>query len=175
MDNKKISKFLSYILRHNPSSIVLELDEHGWANIDDIIKRSSFPLTKEMIESVVQTNDKQRFKIEGDKIRASQGHSLEVDLELKEKKPPEYLFHGTVQNKMGLIWEQGLKKMNRQHVQLSDSIVDAGIVGRRHGRDVVILQVNSGMMYRDGFKFYLSDNNIWLIEHIPPEFLYLLN
>jgi putative RNA 2'-phosphotransferase len=150
------------------------LDERGWAEIDEIIERAGFRLTRDMIDEAVLKDNKDRFKIDGDRIRASQGHSIDVDLELVEKEPPEYLYHGAPKRKMKLIWEDGLKKMGRNHVHLSVSVEEAIKVGRRyHDRTTVVLRVSTGLMYQEGYRFYLSDNEVWLTDKVPSRFLRL--
>lgn len=173
VDKRQISKYLSFILRHNPAGIGLKLDDHGWADIGELIKKAKYHLTRELLEEIVRTNDKQRFKVEGNRIRASQGHSIDVDLGLVEKKPPEYLYHGAPERKMRLIWDEGLKKMDRNHVHLSIDIKTAKKVGQRHGGKTVILRVCTGLMYQNGYKFYLSDNNVWLTDKVLSRFLLL--
>ncbi|MGJ8682193.1 RNA 2'-phosphotransferase [Paraglaciecola sp.] len=171
---KKASKFLSFILRHCPEDIGLELDNNGWADTSEIIDKSSsqITLTKELIEEVVLTSDKQRFKLSDDglRIRANQGHSINVNLDLTPSQPPEELYHGTASRFVKSITEEGLKAGQRQHVHLSTDIDTAKSVGQRYGKPV-ILKVDSKSMFKQGFTFYLSDNNVWLTEHVPAEFL----
>lgn len=169
----KIGKFLAFILRHSPESLGLELDGGGWVDIEELIKKSTkIKLTKEIIEEVVRTDNKQRYKISDDRlmIRASQGHSIDVDLGLVPKKPPVFLYHGTTTRNLDKIKEEGLKKMSRQYVHLSKDEATATKVGQRHGKPVVIM-VDAKNMYYSGHVFYLSDNEIWLTDHVPPEFL----
>lgn len=171
---KKASKFLSFILRHCPEDIGLELDDNGWADISDIIDKSSAQITlsKELVEEVVFTSDKQRFKLSGDglRIRANQGHSINVNLDLKASHPPGELYHGTATRFLESIMKEGLKSGQRQHVHLSTDIDTARSVGQRYGKPV-ILKVDSGNMSKQGFTFYLSDNDVWLTEHVPANFL----
>ena len=136
--------------------------------------KSKLNFSLEDLEEVVETNDKKRFTFNDDltKIRASQGHSIKVDLELKEIKPPEFLYHGTVSKFMVLIKEQGLKKMSRNHVHLSENRETAMKVGSRRGQ-AIILSVRSGEMYRKGVKFYQSKNEVWLTNEVPNEFIEL--
>ena len=171
-DKKRISKFLSLVLRHAPEKIGLDIDENGWASIKELMFKSKLKFSLEDLEEVVETNDKKRFTFNGDltKIRASQGHSIKVDLELKEIKPPEFLYHGTVSKFMELIKEQGLKKMSRNHVHLSEDRETAIKVGSRRGQ-AIILSVRSGEMYRKGIKFYQSKNKVWLTNEVPNEFI----
>lgn len=172
-DLQKISKYLSFILRHSPESIGLNLDQNGWGEIDHIIENTkSFQLTRSMIEVVVETNDKQRFSISscGGNIRANQGHSVNVDLELEPIEPPEVLLHGTAARFVESVMELGLNKQKRHHVHLSESADVAKVVGSRYGEPVV-LRVNAKAMIKDGFLFYKSSNNVWLVESVPPKYI----
>ncbi len=170
------SKLLSLILRHKPEIVGLQLDEYGWVNISDLIEAlesNGHSISFELLEQIIQTSDKQRFAFneEKTKIRANQGHSVSgVDLQLKEIQPPEALYHGTVEKFMTLIEESGLKKMKRQHVHLSETLETAKNVGSRRGKPI-ILNVQSGAMYRDGFKFYRSKNGVWLTDSVPYKYL----
>jgi len=168
---KKISKFLSFILRHNPQSIDLKLDANGWADINTLIKKSKeINLTRKMIDEVVKENSKQRFIIKENKIRANQGHSIKVDLELKSITPPPILYHGTATRFLESILKEGLTKQQRQHVHLSSDKQTAKVVGQRHGK-VVILEVNSQKMFEDSFEFFLSENGVWLTRSVPFKYL----
>jgi putative RNA 2'-phosphotransferase len=171
----RFSKFLSLVLRHKPEEIGLTLDSQGWADVGDLIERANrrgVPLTRELVEQVVATNDKKRFALSADgaKVRASQGHSVEVDLGLEPRQPPEVLFHGTATRFLPGITAKGLLPSGRQHVHLSPDEATAVTVGRRHGKPVV-LRVRCGEMHRAGFLFYLSDNGVWLTERVPVAFL----
>ena len=171
----RFSKFLSLILRHNPERIGLTLDEQGWANIEallDAANRHGVPLTRERLEIVVADNNKQRFAIsvEGQCIRANQGHSLPVDLGLSAIEPPEWLYHGTADRFVDPIRRDGLLPRRRTHVHLSPDEKTAEAVGRRHGRPV-ILKILAGRMHRDGYDFFLSANGVWLTAGVPPEYL----
>jgi len=168
---KKISKFLSLLLRHKPQTIGLDLDENGWANIDELIQKSkNIKLNRTLIDEVVADNDKQRFIIEGNKIRANQGHSIAVDLQFKAVNPPDMLYHGTATRFLESIMKTGLSKQKRQHVHLSKDIDTATAVGRRHGK-VVILEVDSKKMFEDGYEFYFSENGVWLTDVVAVEYL----
>lgn len=168
---KKISKFLSLILRHKPETINLKLDENGWADVDELIAKSkNIKLTKELINEVVRDDDKQRFIIEENKIRANQGHSIEVDLELKAVTPPDILYHGTATRFLDSIMQTGLSKQARQHVHLSQELETATAVGKRHGK-LVILEVDAKKMFDEGFEFYLSENGVWLTDVVGVRFL----
>lgn len=174
METKRVSKFLSFVLRHEPESIGLVLDESGWARIDELIglAPSTMPLTRELIDKVVTENDKQRFRISEDGlyIRASQGHSIDVDLQVQPSQPPEQLFHGTSAAAVDSIRSQGLVPGSRQHVHLSTDKDTARRVGTRHGKPTV-LTIFAGRMHAAGRTFWLSDNGVWLTEHVPVEWI----
>ena len=171
----KVSKFLSYVLRHKPEAIGLELDEGGWASVEDLLNlanTSGKNITRQTIEEVVATNDKGRFAFNADqtKIRAVQGHSRPVDLALEPIQPPDVLFHGTATRFLDSIMETGLSPQNRQHVHLSATEETALKVGQRHGKPVV-LKIDTATMHGDGFKFYLADNGVWLTDEVPVGYL----
>jgi putative RNA 2'-phosphotransferase len=169
----KVSKYLSRHLRHRPGQIGLTLDEGGWVRIDTLIAAAAahgFRFTREELDHVVATNDKQRFAIEGSRIRASQGHSVDVDLGLPPATPPPYLYHGTVARSLEAIRHEGLRPMNRQDVHLSADRETAARVGARRGRPVVIA-VDAAGMHRDGHVFRVSANGVWLAKAIPPRYL----
>ena len=174
MNNNKIkttSKFLSLILRHQPEKISLELDSNGWADINELIEKSKkVKLTRELIDEIVRQDNKQRFIIKDRKIRANQGHSINIDLALESKMPPNILYHGTATRFLGSIFKEGLTKQNRQYVHLSKDIETATIVGKRHGK-VAILEVDTKRMFEEGYKFYLSENGVWLTNSVATEFL----
>ena len=176
--NVKISKFLSYVLRHKPHEIGLKLDNEGWAKVDELIvsaARHGTRLNHELIKEVVNTNDKKRFTLSGDgtRIRANQGHSIKVDLGLKVTKPPEYLYHGTATRFLKAIELNGLLPSGRHHVHLSTSYGSAVKVGVRHGIPVV-LKIDSARMFMEGFKFYLSNNGVWLTDSVLPKYFTVL-
>jgi putative RNA 2'-phosphotransferase len=170
------SKFLSFVLRHEPQAVGLTLDSEGWANIDALIDgaaRDGRTLDRALIENVVASSDKKRFSIspDGQSIRAVQGHSTKsVELQFEEKQPPETLYHGTATRFMDSINEQGLIPGSRHHVHLSQETATASAVGQRYGT-VVILQVAARQMQKQGFKFYQAENGVWLTERVPAEFL----
>ena len=168
---KSMSKFLSLILRHKPQLIGIELDEHGWANVDELIRHIK-NLDQATLEQIVATDEKQRYSFSADKklIRANQGHSIPVDVELAELEPPEVLYHGTAEKFGAAINAQGLLKMSRLYVHLSSNIETARKVGRRHGLPKIFL-VESGKMFADGYKFFRSVNGVWLTEHVPAKYL----
>ena len=171
----KTSRFLSLVLRHKPEKIGITLDLAGWVDVDRLLRavnQNSRPLTHEQLQFVVENNDKKRFEFneDGTRIRASQGHSVSVELEYKPVEPPDTLLHGTVGQFLDSIRDKGLLKGSRHHVHLhSDSSV-ALQVGQRRGRPVV-LTIQSAAMHNAGHEFYRSTNGIWLTEHVPPEFI----
>lgn len=170
-----VSKFLSRYLRHEPEALGLTLAPGGWVFVADLLAEAAeigFPISRDELDRVVAENDKQRFSLDetGQKIRANQGHSTEVDLQLKEVAPPERLFHGTVSRFLDSIFAEGLKKMNRHDVHLSKDIQTAANVGGRRGKPV-ILAIDSARMAADGYKFRLSANGVWLTDHVPPEYI----
>lgn len=169
------SKFLSYILRHHPESIGLTLDSQGWADIDELIrtaKQAGQALDRTLLEGVVWENNKQRFALsaDGSKIRANQGHSIEIDLALIPIEPPPILYHGTAKRFLTSIQAQGLLKGKRQHVHLSSDRLTATAVGKPHGQPIV-LEVLAEEMYRSGYEFYRSANGVWLCDRVPIQFL----
>ncbi len=169
----KVSKYLSKHLRHQPERIGLTLDEGGWVEIDTLIaavESRGFRLTREELDHVVATNDKQRFAVEGTRIRASQGHSVDVDLGLARATPPPYLYHGTVAPYLDAIRAEGLRPMDRHDVHLSADRGTATRVGARRGRPVV-LSVDAGAMHRDGHVFQVSANGVWLTRSVPARYL----
>lgn len=174
MSNNSISKYISLILRHKPEVIGITLDEHGWARVNELVdgiaKTKNF--TREMLEKVVETDAKHRYSFNEDKtlIRANQGHSVLVDVELEEKEPPEFLYHGTGEKYAASIEENGLIPKSRLYVHLSPNTETAENVGRRHGK-VVIYKINSLEMSRNGYKFYLSVNGVWLTKEVPIKYM----
>ena len=171
----RTSKLLSLVLRHRPEVIGIELDPGGWANVDELIaaaQQYGKPIDREKIIRAVVENDKQRFTLsdDGHRIRANQGHSVQVDLNLKTIEPPAILFHGTVAKFLDSIRQQGLIRGKRQHVHLSADEETANKVGSRRGKPV-ILRVASGKMCSDGHLFYLSANGVWLTDVVPATYL----
>ncbi|MCK8433847.1 RNA 2'-phosphotransferase [Streptomyces sp. D2-8] len=169
----KVSKYLSKHLRHQPERIGLTLDEAGWVEIDTLIAAAAthgFRFTRDELDHVVATNDKRRFAVEGTRIRASQGHSVEVDLGLSPATPPAYLYHGTIAGSLDAIRAEGLRPMNRHAVHLSPDRETATRVGARRGRPVV-LAVDAGAMHRDGHVFQVSANGVWLTQAVPARYL----
>jgi len=171
----KKSKFLSLVLRHQPSAAFVELDPEGWVCVDALLagaRRAGKFMSVHEINEIVATNEKKRFALseDGTRIRANQGHSVKVDLGMQEAKPPEVLFHGTAMRNVESIFANGLEKQSRQHVHLSADEVTAHKVGSRHGKPV-ILHVEAARMEADGFVFYLSENHVWLTDQVPPQYI----
>jgi putative RNA 2'-phosphotransferase len=170
-----VSKYLSKYLRHAPHELGLTLRPGGWEPVDDLLdaaRRHGFPIDYDELVECVETNDKQRFSfdVSGELIRANQGHSVEVDLQLEERVPPETLYHGTVERFLPLILAEGLNKGRRHHVHLSKDNETARRVGARRGQPV-ILTFDAGRMHRDRHRFYLSANGVWLTDAVPPGYL----
>ena len=175
MNIEKLSKFISLILRHKPEEIGITLDDYGWAKIEDLINginRSGRRIDMEILEEIVRTDNKQRYSFNEDKtkIRANQGHSIPVNVDLKELEPPKTLYHGTATKSLEGIKSLGIKSMTRLYVHLSKDFETAKQVGTRHGECVVLL-INAERMYKDGIKFYLSENGVWLTEYVDPKYI----
>jgi putative RNA 2'-phosphotransferase len=177
MDNRLVgtSKFLSLVLRHQPEVIGLSLDAEGWVNVDELLaacREHGKEITRTILEEVVATNDKKRFAFSDDqrRIRANQGHSVDVDLNLESKSPPEFLYHGTVERFLESIRRHGLVRGKRGHVHLSPDRQTAKQVGSRRGKPVILI-VAAERMHRDGHSFYLSDNGVWLTAAVPADYL----
>lgn len=170
----KTSRFISLILRHKPETIGITLDEHGWANVEELIigVNKKYPIDMQIIEKIVNEDDKNRYSFNEDKtmIRANQGHSISVDVELKKLKPPDILYHGTGEKYVESIEKQGLIRKNRLYVHLSNDIETAEKVGKRHGKPV-IYEVDCKRMIEDGIEFFKSENNVWLVESVPVNYL----
>lgn len=176
-DDRRTSKRLSYVLRHDPASVGLELGPGGWVAVDELLGalgRHGAPLTRTELEGVVERNDKQRFAFspDGARVRASQGHSVEVDLGLAAAEPPDVLFHGTVAEVLAAITTEGLTRQRRRHVHLSAHVETATRVGARRGRPVVLV-VDARAMHAAGHRFERSANGVWLTDHVPPTYLTL--
>lgn len=176
---ERLSKFISMILRHKPQVIGITLDEHGWADVDELIKGinetgEEVKFSKDTLEIIVKTDKKQRYSFSQDKtlIRANQGHSIPVDVELEKKEPPKVLYHGTGVKSVKAIQEQGLLPMERLYVHLSIDVKTATNVGKRHGTPV-IFQVNAEQMQKDGYDFFQSVNGVWLTKEVPAKYLEL--
>lgn len=174
IEKKRIGKFISLILRHDPQKIGLELDANGWATIDELIKKSAkhgVKFTHEELDEIVTTNDKQRYSFNHDssKIRANQGHSIDIDLELEPTTPPSFLYHGTPEKFVSIIKSEGLKPMSRQYVHLSGDRETATKVGQRRGKPY-IFTILAEMMHNDGIQFYQAANGIWLTDYVDPKY-----
>lgn len=172
-----ISKFLSLVLRHQPETIGIELDQNGWTDVNLLIEKANIygiQFDKETLKHVVETNSKKRFAFNEtlDKIRASQGHSVEIELGYLNQKPPKILYHGTGEKSVKSILDAGLKKRSRQHVHLSDDFETAIKVGQRHGKPFVF-KVFAEQMYNDKFEFFISENGVWLTDNVPTKYLKL--
>ena len=169
-----VSKYIALILRHKPETKGISLDEHGWANVDELIKGISkaYPLNMEDLVEIVRTDEKQRYSFNEDKtlIRANQGHSIPVDVELEEMVPPEFLYHGTGEKYRASIDAQGLIPKSRLYVHLSADYDTAIKVGKRHGKPLVY-KVDSAKMNADGYTFYKSINGVWLTKNVPIKYL----
>jgi putative RNA 2'-phosphotransferase len=170
----RISRLLSFGLRHDPGALGIRLDEGGWTDVADLLAALAArgePVTRAELEAIVRASDKQRFAIEAGRIRANQGHSVGVDLGLEAQPPPVTLFHGTVDRFVEAIRAQGLVRGSRQHVHLSADGDTALRVAARRGGVRVILEVRARAMHDAGHAFYLSRNGVWLAEHVPPQYL----
>ncbi len=171
----KMSRFISLVLRHRPEAAGISVDSHGWADIDALLAGCAShgrPLDRETLERIVVGNNKKRFAISADgrRIRARQGHSIPVDLDLSPERPPEILYHGTARSTLPAIFREGIRRMNRNHVHLSADYETAVQVGRRHGQPAV-LAIQAGAMARAGAEFFCSENGVWLVDHVPPAFV----
>jgi len=171
----KESKFLSRILRHEPELVGLTLGTGGWVLVDNLLrgmKRAGHRIKRDELELIVAENDKRRFTLseDGQRIRAAQGHSVAIELDLPAATPPDELFHGTAAASLDAIWADGLKPGRRQHVHLSSDPETATRVGQRHGRPVV-LKIATGKMHADGHTFWQADNGVWLTDHVAPAYL----
>lgn len=174
---ERISKFISMILRHRPEVIGITLDEHGWADVNELIKGinetgEEVEFSKDTLETIVKTDKKQRYSFSQDKtlIRANQGHSIPVDVELEKKEPPKVLYHGTGSRFVKSIQEQGLLPMERLYVHLSTDVETATNVGKRHGTPV-IFKVNAEQMQKDSYDFFQSVNGVWLTKEVLAKYL----
>jgi len=175
MDVISCSKFLSFVLRHKPQEIGITLDEAGWVGIYELLhkaKSKGIVISIELLKKVVAENNKKRFEFSTDqtKIRASQGHSVKVELGYEHTVPPKFLYHGTCERFVDSILQEGIQKMSRHHVHLSDNINTAKQVGSRHG-DVFVFVVKAAEMHKHGFAFFKSTNGVWLVDHVPSEYI----
>lgn len=175
MNGKKLSRFLSLVLRHKPEEIGVELDEHGWANVDQLIQKmgqAGKAVNRGKVEWIV-TENADRFSLSEDRkrIRANEGHTVKIDLGLEAIEPPEVLYHGTADRLMKSIEARGLQKRGRQHVHLTDDFKEAKLTGMRHGAPAILL-VEARRMWLDGWKFYLTETGVWLTDQeIPVRYL----
>ena len=172
---KHKSKFLSLVLRHEPSAAGVTLDEAGWVDVDVLLAGCAAHgqwITLEELREIVRTSDKQRFALSQDglRIRANQGHSVEVELGHAPASPPEVLYHGTGRQHVASIRASGLQKQKRHHVHLSEGRESAAAVGRRQGK-LAMIEIRAGEMSRDGFVFFKTPNNVWLTDHVPVKYL----
>lgn len=170
----QLSKYVSYILRHNPDEIGVQLDEQGWTNVQLFIEKSQskYNFNLDDLKQVVRNNNKKRFEFSEDekKIRAQQGHSVEVDLKLPNVEPPKELYHGTATRFLESIKKEGLKPMSRHDVHLSFNKTTAEKVGERHGK-VIVLIIDTEKMYQEGFNFQCTANNVWLTQSVPTKYI----
>ena len=174
-DLTQSSKFLSLILRHEPAKFGVALDEAGWADVEGLLqacRRHGRDIDRALLQQIVATNDKKRFSFDetGTRIRANQGHSVEVELGYAPAVPPALLYHGTATRFVAAIRAEGLKKMARHHVHLSADEATARAVGQRHGKPAVLV-IDAGAMVSDGFSFFPSANGVWLVDHVPATFI----
>ncbi|MBX4954451.1 RNA 2'-phosphotransferase [Rhizobium lentis] len=169
----EVSKYMSYVLRHAPEAAGLTLDGEGWVSFDELEKAlaSKYDVSRADIIEIVENNPKKRFTLADNRIRANQGHSIDVDLALKPVEPPAALFHGTSLASWSSIAREGLKKMQRHHVHLSADVETARIVAMRRKGEYVILRVDAARMFSEGHSFFVSDNGVWLTESVPVQFL----
>jgi putative RNA 2'-phosphotransferase len=167
-----ISKYLAKHLRHQPERLGLTLAPGGWVAVDALLRACAFPLTRSELDEVVTRNDKRRYSYDPTRmlIRANQGHSTPVDLQLEPVEPPEVLYHGTGEQAVPSIMRDGLQRMARHHVHLSPDVATARKVGARHGRPAVLV-VEAGRLHRDGHAFYVSANGVWLVDDVPAAYL----
>jgi len=171
----RLGRFISLVLRHDPSAAGITLDKHGWAETDKLLsgmRKQGYEIDRDILERIVRENNKNRYSFNEDhsKIRANQGHSVDVDVEMKACVPPDVLYHGTAGRFIGSIRKNGITRQFRQHVHLSADMETAAAVGRRHGKPAV-LQINAAKMAADGYIFWLSENGVWLCEQVPVEYI----
>ncbi|MEE8602645.1 RNA 2'-phosphotransferase [Euzebya tangerina] len=169
----QLSKTVAYLLRHNPAAAGLELDPSGWIDVEELLERmnaAGHRITADQLDAIINRSDKRRYEIRDGLIRAAQGHSVPGDLDLAPTTPPAQLFHGTVERFLASILDQGLLSGSRTHVHLSSDTDTARVVGARRGTPV-ILTVDAQRMQLDGHEFYLAANGVWLVQHVPVEYL----
>lgn len=174
MQPDRIGRYLSFILRHRPDAIGITLDRHGWADVRELLKGLSqtYPMTLESLQYIVEHDDKKRYAFNPDKtkIRASHGHSIAVDVELKPATPPDCLYHGTAQKYLPVILREGLKPKSRLYVHLSETVESAEEVGWRHGKPAILV-IQSCRMAEDGYPFYIAENGIWMTKEVPTRYV----
>lgn len=170
MEKNRAGRYMSLLLRHAPEKEGLDMDKNGWVSVKQLITK--LEISMKTLEEIVEENDKKRFSFNADKtkIRASQGHSIGVDLQLKEVEPPDILYHGTATKYLSSIYKEGIKRGKRDDLHLSKDEDTANKVGRRHG-NVYILMIDTKKMYQDGYKFRLSDNGVWLTDFVPAKYI----
>jgi len=166
---KRKGREISYLLRHDPKG--LSMDKNGWVDVDELLKKIN--ISFEDLQWIVDNNDKKRFSFNDDetKIRANQGHSIKVDVELKVKTPPKFLYHGTIVKNVKSIKKNGLSKMKRNHVHLSGDYETAVNVAKRYGNNIHIFKIDTYPMIVDNVKFYQSENGVWLVDFIDSKYL----
>lgn len=171
-EHVKLSRLLSKVLRHSPESIGITLDKNGWVEVQELLKCIGERITLEDLVYIVANNNKKRFEFSTDqkRIRACQGHSIEVDLELKPVSPPDVLYHGTATKTIEYIKRDGIIKMNRNHVHLSADYNTAHNVGQRHGKPSILL-IDAQKMHEHGMEFFTSTNHVWLTDFVPKEYI----
>ena len=173
-DLTALSRFLAYVLRHHPAAIGVDLDQGGWISIDTLLgaaEHHGHSIDPDTLDQILTTMDKRRFETRDGKVRAAQGHSIPVDLELSPRKPPALLYHGTVERFLARIRTEGLTPRSRTHVHLSPDPGTATVVGARRG-DPVILAIRALAMHQDGHTFYQAANGVWLTDRVPPEWIH---
>lgn len=171
MDKTKLSKFISFVLRHEPGSVGIVLDSQGYVEIKQLVRAMRKDgLTESLLREIVAEDEKQRYTISGNKIRAAQGHSFPVDLGLKPVEPPVLLYHGTASKNVDSIRKEGLHPRSRLQVHLSSNVETALAVGSRHGHPVLIT-IDAQRMFNDGLKFFQADNGVWLVNGVPPNYM----
>lgn len=175
MYDEELGKFIAYILRHKPSAVGIELDENGYADVDELIDgivKSGRKIDLPILNEIVELDAKMRFSFSADKtkVRANQGHSIPVDLQLIKSVPPDILYHGTAEKSLSGILKDGIQKRTRNFVHLSDDIATAVGVGSRHG-DPIVLVINAKAMVKAGMDFYLSQNGVWLTDSVPYRYI----
>ncbi len=171
---KRMGKYVSMLLRHHPEEADIILDEHGWTDVDDLIKKVNprYPLTEEILQQIAEGSDKKRYEFseDGKRVRAVHGHSVQVDLGYEESEPPAVLYHGSATKYQQSIEEKGLLKQSRQFVHLSENVEQAIDVGRRHGK-LLLYEIDAVKMHEDGFRFFRSSSGVWLTDHVPVRYL----